>query len=121
MSKQGAFQERLLSFDRDTVPPTARTRLRRFLGGAGGSGAGGGGAGGGGAGGTAAGKAAAPAGLAAVEAAVGAWCAALLRYTAAMEEVEMAREQTSCTPAMQAAHSSPAPSPEPDSNSSPCL
>ena len=111
MSKQGAFQERLLSFDRDTVPPTARTRLRRFLGGAGG----------GGAGGTAAGKAAAPAGLAEVEAAVGAWCAALLRYTAAMEEVEMAREQTSCTPAMQEAHSSPTPSPEPDSNPSPCL
>jgi len=99
MSKQGAFQERLLSFDRDTVPPTARTRLRRFLGGA----AGRGGAGGGGAGGTAAGKAAAPAGLAAVEAAVGAWCCALLRYAAALEEVEMAREQTSCTPAMQAA------------------
>ena len=88
MSKQGAFQERLLSFDRDTVPPTARTRLRRFLGGAGG---------------TAAGKAAAPAGLAAVESAVGAWCCALLRYAAALEEVEMAREQTSCTPAMQAA------------------
>ena len=56
-----------------------------------------------GAGGTAAGKAAAPAGLAAVEAAVGAWCCALLRYAAALEEAEMAREQTSCTPAMQAA------------------
>ena len=105
MPKEGAFQERLLCFDRGAVPPAARMRLRRFVDGEGG----------GGAGGTAAGKAAAPAGLDAVEAALRTWCTVLLRHRAAMDEAEMAREQTSCTPAMQAdlpTHS-PTPTPSP--------
>eukprot|EP00964_Phaeocystis_antarctica_P095262 scaffold61770_cov33-Phaeocystis_antarctica.AAC.1 len=102
MPKEGAFRERLLGFDRGAVPPTARTRLRRFIGGFISGEGGGGGGGGGGTGGAAAGKAAAPAGLAAVAAAVCAWCGALLRHKAAIEEAEMAREQTSCTVAMQA-------------------
>jgi hypothetical protein len=111
MPKEGAFQERLLCFDRGAVPPAARMRLRRFVDGEGG----------GGAGGTAAGKAAAPAGLDAVEAALRTWCTVLLRHRAAMDEAEMAREQTSCTPAMQAdlpTHS-PTPNPTPTPTPSP--
>ena len=114
MPKEGAFRERLLGFDRSAVPPTARTRLRRFISAEGG----GGGGGGGGTGGAAAGKAAAPAGLAAVAAAVRAWCGALLRHKAAIEEAEMAREQTSCTVAMQAVLPLP---PTPNPNPSPNL
>ena len=104
MPKEGSFRERLLGFDRGAVPPTARTRLRRFI-----SAEGGGGGGGGGTGGAAAGKAAAPVGLAAVAAAVRAWCSAMLRHKAAMEEAEMAREQTSCTVAMQVGYPYPYP------------
>ena len=75
MPKEGAFRERLLAFDKGQVPASARTRLRKFL----------------------AGEATEP-----LAATLRQWVTALVRYEAANAEAEMVREQTSCTPAMQA-------------------
>lgn len=75
MTKEEALRERMLSFDKAKVPPTAHVKLRKFMGGA----------------------ATEP-----LAAALREWVVALLKYGSIAAEAEMAREQTKCTAAMQA-------------------